>query len=272
MGGKRKLAPRILTMLPPTIDTYYEPFLGGGAVMLLVLAERRAKRVVATDANPFLVAAWRAIAKSVGRVVTALEKCRKAHSREFFEEVRARLNASKDVGFQQGVDFLYLQGAGFNGLWRVNSEGRYNVPWGDRKADALFQPAALRAVASQVRDVEFAHRAWGESLATAGHEDAVYLDPPFVTATAAGFDDYVAGGFGDAEQVALAESASRARARGACIVASNADLPRARAIWRDFPRVSVPVAYSVAADGGARGPRSELLIGGAAIANEPPRR
>src|SRR5690606_19668461 len=124
-GGKRQLLHAILRHLPDSINTYYEPFVGGGAVFFALAAEKRFKKAVLSDQNEELILTYRAIQNNVGKVIELLSKM--PHSEDAYYEVRAHRPRSAE---KRAARMIYLNRTGYNGLYRVNRSGQFNVPFG----------------------------------------------------------------------------------------------------------------------------------------------
>jgi DNA adenine methylase len=127
-GGKRQIVKQILDRLPGHIDTYYEPFVGGGAVFFALYNERRFERAVIGDKNPELVNVYRALKEDVSGVIRALKKLKDQHSEEHYYQVRATIPRSETA---RAARVLYLNKTGFNGLYRVNRSGQFNAVYFD---------------------------------------------------------------------------------------------------------------------------------------------
>jgi DNA adenine methylase len=175
-GGKSRLLPTILPYVPDSIQNYYEPFLGGGAVFLAVRG-RITCRARLSDLNEHLTAAWIAMRDHQDQLKPLLADYQERDSKDFYYEVRA---AVPDGLVSRAARFLYLNGVSWNHLWRENSRtGAMNVPWGDRRFKAFdAQTHAAVAGALEIADVQASD--FRETLATADPGDFVYLDPPYL--------------------------------------------------------------------------------------------
>ncbi|HMV65403.1 MAG TPA: Dam family site-specific DNA-(adenine-N6)-methyltransferase [Myxococcota bacterium] len=229
-GGKARLAPLISEAFPgPCRGVYYEPFVGSGAVFLHRRAAGEVTRAVLSDANPKLVAFHAAIRDDVDGVIAALDRMPLERWQDRYYEVRDAFNAGPHVGAEHAARFLWLNRAGFNGLYRENRSGEFNVPCGRYASLRMPAPEALRAVSALLAGVELRASPFGEILPMASVGDQVYCDPPYVPLTAtAAFTAYCKDPFGLDEQQELARSAMRAAFRGAQVVLSNHDLPLVR--------------------------------------------
>jgi DNA adenine methylase len=221
VGGKQKLLPRILPIVPDTFTYYYEPFLGGGSVLEAMLRSGKCTpgQVFASDLNPVLVALHQALKDDAQKLADEVFELLKDQSEERFYEIRAEYNMHRDP-----ARFIYINKTGFNGLYRENKKGGCNVPWGHGQR-VRFVPADYVALGQLYRqyDVQFKCCAWDEALEDVQEGSFVYCDPPYVTLSAtAHFTSYTAVGFGAANTAELIARlvALRERAR---VLLSNHD-------------------------------------------------
>lgn len=229
-GGKARLAEQIASVFAePCAGVYYEPFVGSAAVYLHLHAAGRVRRAVLGDANPKLVEVHKAVRDDVEAVLRHLDELPGDDWRERYYEVREAYNDGPWRGPRHAALFLWLNRAGYNGLYRENRQGRFNVPVGRYARLALPDPDHFRRVAEAYRAAEFVCADFAEVMAAAGEDDHVYCDPPYVPLSeTACFTGYCSEPFGIAEQKRLALSARRAAFKGARVVLSNHDLPVVR--------------------------------------------
>ncbi|MBK7579639.1 MAG: DNA adenine methylase [Myxococcales bacterium] len=255
-GGKTQLLPEILARLPAQIGTYFEPFIGGGAVFFALASQARFRRAVLSDRNPDLVAVYRALKEDVESVIRALGRLQ--HSKAEYYRVRAL----RPRGLaQRAARIVYLNKTGYNGLYRVNRSGQFNVPFGSYKNPNICDAANLRAAAAVLSDVEIEVADFEESVSRARAGDAVYLDPPYVPLSkTASFTAYDRHPFGPGEHQRLAQVFADLERRGVHAVLSNSDTPETRSLYRGFKLSTVRVSRPINCRPGARGPIDELLV------------
>jgi DNA adenine methylase len=266
-GGKTQLLGPIAGSLPARVEgTYFEPFLGSGAVWFRLRAEGRLRgRTVLSDANGPLVETWVALRDRVEEVVALLERHRAAHARDprgHYYAVRAREPRGAAA---RAARFIYLNRTCYNGLWRVNASGRFNVPMGRYRSPAILDAGNLRAVSAALREATILHAPFGEVLRRARRGDVAYLDPPYQPLSAtARFTAYTRDGFDEGDQAALAEACAALRRRGARFLLSNHDTPWLRTLYRGrgFRLRSVPARRAINSDPRRRGAVRELLVRG----------
>jgi DNA adenine methylase len=262
-GGKRTVVPHLKERLPARIRTYHEPFVGGGALFWSLAAERRFDRAVLYDRNVRLVRAYRAVRDEIDDVVARLRTLADKHGPATFQRVRALAIDDERDDAAVAAWLIYLNKTAYNGLYRVNQEGRFNVPLGSYKNPQICDEPNLRACSRLLQNVEILDADFGDVVARARSGDGVYFDPPYVPlSNTASFTAYTAQGFGLAEQVRLRDEAVRLRDRGVAVVLSNHDTPEVRALYEDhFPISKIEVGRPINTRGDRRGPVHELVIG-----------
>src|SRR4051812_18901928 len=231
VGGKTKLLPELLLRMPERYGRYYEPFAGGAALFFRLAP----KRAVLADFNHDLVGLYTAIAKDVGAVIRRLEMHRQAHSESHYYETRERWN-DREVSWstpERAAAFIYLNKTCFNGLWRVNRGGGFNVPIGRYTDPPICVPDALRAASRTLAGADLRVGDYAAACVDARAGDLVYFDPPYhpVTETA-NFVSYTADAFGPDDQRALATLARSLVARGVRVMLSNSDVPFIRSLYQ----------------------------------------
>jgi DNA adenine methylase len=257
-GGKRQLLETILDVVPRKFDTYYEPFVGGGAVFFALAAQRRFERAVLADANHELIVCYEALQKDVDGVIAALRHHRNEH--DHYYETRA-LDPETLSPAARAARLIYLNRCGFNGLYRVNSRGRFNVPFGRYLRPAICDELRLRAAAAALRDVKLACQDFDKTLARAKPGDFVYLDPPYVPVSRTShFTQYARDDFGPADQERLAATLRKLGERGVRALLSNSDCAVTRELYRGQPYDSVLARRAINSVTSGRGPVGELLV------------
>jgi len=254
-GGKRQLLREIARHAPPEYGTYHEPFLGGGAVFFSLAA---GKPACLSDLNERLVRTYRGIKESVEAVIRCLEGF--SRERSFFEWMRER-DIDRESDVEVAAWFIFLNKTGFNGLYRVNSQNKFNVPFGSHKKDARFFDAAnLRACATALEGAKIQHRDFEDALRDVQPNDFVYLDPPYVPLSlTSNFTSYTAEGFTHKDQERLRDAALELKRRGVHVVLSNSS--SAAYLYKDgFDTIRVLASRPVNSKGDGRGKIAELLI------------
>jgi DNA adenine methylase len=263
VGGKRQVLPALLAHVPKRISTYIEPFAGGAALFFGLCNRERThgftfERAILCDQNEELIACYRAVRDDVDGVIEALRPYR--YDRDLFYEVRAQSTAGwGDVA--RGARFLFLNRTCFNGLWRVNSKGVFNVPFGRYTNPRIVDEVALRLASEALARVDLRCGDFLGTLAAATPEDFVYFDPPYVPVSkTANFTAYAKGGFGNDDQLRLLGAMRSLTKRKVPFMLSNADTADTRAWYREFTIGGLVASRSVNSDPTKRGPVREVIV------------
>jgi DNA adenine methylase len=257
-GGKTALLGEILGRLPAAIETYYEPFVGGGAVFFALARERRFRRAVLSDANRELVDVYLAVKHDIDPLIAALRKHAARHSEEHYYEVRERSPRSL---VERAARVIYLNKTGYNGLYRVNRSGGFNVPYGRYKKPNVCDEPNLRAAHAALARASVEVADFEKVCGRAKRGDAVYLDPPYVPLSkTASFTAYDRHPFGMEEQRRLAAAFGELTDRGVVALLSNSSTPETNELYAGFRSERIGVARAINSRGTARGPVEELLV------------
>ncbi len=264
-GGKTALLPQLLDAAPGQIDTYYEPFLGGGALFFALQAEGRFERAVLSDSNKELINAYRQVRDNVDGLIRALQvhqrKYRAAEDRaEYYYKIRAKRLTCSLGG---AANLIFMNKTGYNGLYRVNSKGRFNVPHGRYENPTICDEASLLAASEALQGVKLVFGDFSSAPRRADVGDFVYFDPPYVPLSdTSNFTSYTAGAFSGPEQKRLALTAAGLVRRGVNVALSNSGHPDIVALYSaaDFELTSVDAPRLINSDSAARGSISEHLI------------
>ncbi|MFC6178074.1 DNA adenine methylase [Weissella sagaensis] len=264
-GGKRQLLPQINENTPKNFKKYYEPFVGGGAVFL----DKQLKKVVINDFNSELTNAYQVVKDSSEELLKLLETHSENNSSDYYYQVRAwdrdgTLETKSEV--ERAARFIYLNKTGFNGLFRVNSHGQVNVPYGKYKNPAIVNEAVIRAVSKylQKSDITILNGDYGESLKDVKKNDFVYLDPPYadVTNDKKSFVGYTLNGFGDEEQERLRDVFKELDAKGAYVMMSNSSTSYIHELYKEYSETTriVKAKRAINSKASGRGAVDEVLI------------
>jgi DNA adenine methylase len=214
-------------MFPRDVEQYFEPFLGGGSVALAF----GHTRTVACDQNEWLISTYRAVRDDWRAVATRLDTL--ANTREDYLRIRAMDPSTLDSA-QRAAHFIYLNKTGFRGLFRVNQQGRFNVPYGayDRR---YYDPLNLEQCSAALRSMQLRCGDFEQAVVYAGPGDFVYFDPPYYKQGGfADFNRYTASQFGEQDHLRLAQLCQTLEGRGVRWALSNSDTPFVREHFRGF--------------------------------------
>jgi DNA adenine methylase len=262
-GGKTQLLEKILGVFPAKIRTYYEPFVGGGAVFFKVATQKRFERAVINDWNQELVNCYRTIRDFPTDLIKQLTELR--YDREVFANLR-KLKPEDLEPVQRAARTIYLNKTGFNGLYRVNRAGAFNVPFGKFKTPPkIFEEGVIRGCSEALNDrfVSIQATDFAPICGDAEKGDLVYFDPPYVPVNATSdFTSYTSKGFGIEEQERLARLFTSLAKKGATVVLSNSDTELVRKLYAGFNLIEVLARRNINSKGDKRGPITELLVVG----------
>lgn len=259
VGGKTQLLEHIKERLPfgltqYTYWTYYEPFLGGAAVLL----DLNPTNAVVNDNNPELLNMYTQIRDHVEDVIeflTILDKQHEAWSepKEYYYMVRGNFNECLGVGSaKQAARFIYLNKHCFNGLYRVNSKGEFNVPFNGKLSGRSADPDHLREMSTRLKQVTFKLGDFEAAVSDAGPGDLVFFDSPYAPLTATSFTDYTKEGFSYEDHVRLAKVFRDLTNRGCYCMLTNHDTPLIRELYKDYKIEVVDVRRSINRKGDGR--------------------
>lgn len=257
-GGKRRLAAQIVEQMPERCETYAEPFVGGGAIFFELAKADRFDRAILCDRNAELINLWRHVRDDVERVIELISQW--PYDKDVFYEVRA-MEPVDDL--HCAARTLWLNRTCFNGLYRRNSKGKFNVPFGRYTNPLVVDRENLIECSRLLQGVELRDSDFGELLTEAQDGWVVYCDPPYwPVSETANFTTYDGFKFAAADQQRLADVFAELPARGAHGVLSNSSTPETRDLYaRDELEVRTVMARrNINRNGDGRGPVEELLV------------
>lgn len=254
-GGKRSLLAQLRPHFPRRFGRYYEPFVGSAAVFFDLMPPKASL----SDTNARLIRTYKGLQENVEQVVELLSTY--PHDRDFFTEFRTRkIDEGSDA--EVAAWFIYLNKTGYNGLYRVNSKNRFNVPFGDYKRPNICDDERLRDCAKRLQGVSIAVKDFETAALRARKGDLVYFDPPYVPLSAtSSFTSYTKDGFGDDAQRRLRDLAAELKRRGVHVRISNSSAEAVYELYADgFELVDIQARRSINSKGAGRGLVKELLI------------
>jgi DNA adenine methylase len=265
-GGKRQLLPVIHASLPkdfsPTEHRFFEPFLGGGAMMFslhnLFGNPPSQGRIIVNDINPDLVNVYLTLKNDCESLVMLLRELSQKKSEKSYYKIRSW---APQLPVERAARMIYLNRTCFNGLYRVNRSGDFNVPWGKLKNPKICDAELLHAVSEWLRTVEIRNSGFAASVEDAREGDLVYLDPPYLPLSPTSkFSRYSVDDFLALDHYALAGVIQGLSARGVRVVLSNSNTPLTVAIYRSVVNLrKLNVTRSISAKTSSRGTVEEVL-------------
>jgi len=261
VGGKREMLAQYAPYIPKSFNTYWEPFAGGAALFFSL----RPENARLNDSNPELIRSYEAIRDNVDMVIRALAELRKKHSLDLYMDVRSldrRLSVLRDIpAYETAVRMIYLNQTCFNGLYRVNKLGQFNVPIGSSLNRVICDPMALIAAQETLEHTKLTNLDFERHLDEARAGDFIYLDPPYHPVSEySDFTRYTKERFYKFDQIRLRNVFQKLANRGCKVMLSNSDTAFIRDIYQDFPIHQVFSARNLNSRAEKRGKISELLI------------
>jgi len=259
-GGKRQLLPEIRQYVPKKVNAYFEPFLGAGAVLF----DLQPKRAFVNDINDELINAYRVIKTEVKALIADLAKHK--NEKEYYYQLRDvdRLNAfSSFTAIERASRIIFLNKTCFNGLFRVNSQGQFNVPFGDYKNPKIVDDIVLRAVHQYLtnNDITLLNGDFEAAVMQATRDDFVYFDPPYdPVSNTSSFTGYNLDGFNRESQVRLKKVFEDLSKRGCKVLLSNSATPFIRDLYKDYAIVTISANRAINSDSRKRGKVDEVLV------------
>jgi DNA adenine methylase len=260
VGGKGKLARALAALFPPGVELmrHVEPFLGGGALFFA----RAPQRALLCDINQDLVQTYLAVRDEVDEVLRELRLLAHTHCEQTYYTTRERYNTrDHESRAERAALFIYLNKTCFNGLYRVNKSGHFNVPMGRYAKPAIADADTLRAASARLAKADIRCAPFQTLIRDAKPGDFVYLDPPYEPLSrTANFTSYAQDGFSQLDQARLRDVFRELDRRGAKLMLSNSDAPLVRELYRGYRIHELMASRAVNCDPKARGPVRELVV------------
>ena len=256
-GGKGQLLGQMAPHFPKEYRTYFEPFLGGGAVFFHLQPEK----ALLADLNPDLVNAFQVVRDHPAALMETLDHHAELRmSEEYFYEVR-RQEVSALSSVERAARTIFLNKTCFNGLYRVNSRGGFNVPWGGYPNPTLYDRVNLLSSSAHLQGKIVLLADYRKACGRARKGDLVYFDPPYhPLSETSGFTSYTKEDFGDRDQTALAQTFRRLDKRGCLVMLSNSPTPLVRSLYEGFRIEVLKAKRAINSKGTGRGAIDELLV------------
>ena len=262
-GGKRQVINELLKYVPDEFDTYYEPFVGGGALLF----ELSPKKAVINDSNEELMNVYNVLCneEKFKKMCNLLNSYETKHSEEFYYNIRNK-DRSK-TAFNRLSDYtraartIYLNKACFNGLYRVNSKNEFNVPFGKKTHVNTYEGSNLITVSNYLtmNDVKILSVDFEEAVKDAKKGDFVYFDPPYDSDTKS-FTSYTETGFDKSEQTRLARVFKELDKKGVYVMLSNHSTVLVNELYKGYHIYTIEAKRNINANGKKRGKVEELII------------
>lgn len=264
VGGKTQLLPELTKRIPKIKGRYYEPFLGGGALFFHIQSELDPSQGCISDINSDLISAYRAVKHSPQELIDSLQKHR--YEKEYFNRVR---ELDRKTGYstlsevEKASRLIFLNKTCYNGIYRVNKKGQFNVPFGQYKNPSIFNKENLLACSQALQKAEIHHVSFETIASTAQPGDFVYFDPPYIPLSASSnFTEYNSNGFDLTSQQMLRDVCLALDERGVSFLLSNSSSPLVYELYENHFEIEVvDASRAINSRGNKRGKVKEVLIG-----------
>ena len=258
VGGKRQLMFELLKNMPKSYNRYFEPFIGGGALFF----ELQPDNAYIADMNEELINLYQVVRDNVDELVADLQK----HdiSKEYFMEIR-NIDRTEEYknwsNIQKASRFIYLNRTCFNGMYRVNSKGEFNVPFGHYKNPRIVDEKNLINCSNLLQRTEIRHSDFSEILTKVQEGDFVYFDPPYVPLNeTSSFTSYTKDGFDIDMQFKLRDVCDELDSRGVNFLLSNSDTKLVNELYENYNIKKVFASRQINANADGRGKITEVLV------------
>ncbi len=257
-GGKRQLLNELIHSLPFRFENYFEPFLGGGALFFKLCQLGKIKKAYLNDCNADLITAYRTIKEAPSELIEELQSGKYANDKTTFLSVRSW--APTDP-IEKTARFIYLNKTAFNGLYRVNASGKFNVPFGKYEKPKICDAKGLLAVHQALQTDELSSMDFEAAVRKARKNDFVYFDPPYhPLSKTANFTGYTAADFIEKDQERLARCFKDLDKRGCLIMLSNSSTPVVKELYAEYNTRAVKANRMINCKADRRGKIQELLV------------
>jgi DNA adenine methylase len=266
VGGKRGLLEQILPLFPREFDSYYEPFIGGGAVFFELFSKGllKNKKVILSDINKELINTYNVVKNNPYELISNLENYKKQHSKEFYYKIREldrKENYNNLSNLEKATRFIYLNKTCFNGLYRVNKKGYFNTPIGSYKNPNIADGNVILSASEALQDVEILQQSFKEILKQAKQSDLVYFDPPYYPLNeTSNFTSYDSNCFLENEQFELFEVFNKLTDKKVKVIQSNSDTNFIRKLYKKYTIKTINANRFINSKGNKRGKITEVLI------------
>jgi len=258
-GGKKQLLEQFETLFPKKIKRYLEPFVGGGAVLFYILKNYKPQEIFIFDINEELMNTYEVIRDDVENLILELKKLKDKHNKETFYKIREE-DPKLISKLSAASRFIYLNKTCFNGLYRVNSKGGFNVPLGKYKNPLICPEKDLKEISQLLKNVKIIKGDFEECLKYAKKNDFIYFDPPYYPLKKSSFTTYTKEKFLDEEQEKLKKVFEKLDKRGCNVMLSNSDTEFIKRLYKKFKISVVKATRMINCDGANRGKINEVVV------------
>lgn len=258
-GGKTSLLPSLLERVPRNIGTYFEPFVGGGALYFSLVPVK----ACITDINEELINLYKVVKTDVDNLIEKLKDYRKNNYKGYYYRVRDEDRKKEYKNWScldRAARVLYLNKTCWNGLYRVNSQGYFNVPYGSYRNPLIVDESILRTCSLILTNTMLSVSSFESVLDVAKEGDFVYFDPPYVPVEFTSFTSYTKKDFGIEDQIKLSEVCDELNKKGVCFMLSNSYTPLVLSLYNNYRIDKVFAPRFINSKGDCRGRVEEALV------------
>lgn len=265
-GGKSRVVPQLLELFPKEkFNSYYEPFLGGGAVYFAISP----KEGRLNDKNKTLIATYKAVRDNPTKLINELMCIQDEYlnlpdiekKKEYYLGRRQEFNSILKNSPKRAALFIFLNKTGFNGMYRENRTGGYNIPFGKQARPLICDKENIQRVSKDLQRIDLTSTSYKDALDGAGPGDFVYLDPPYYPLSkTSSFTEYQAGGFSTQDQIELRDVFRELDRRGCLVMMSNSACKEIKELYSEFHIFTIKVGRAINAKGGDRGKIDEYVV------------
>lgn len=263
-GGKGQLLEQFEPLFPKKITRYIEPFVGGGAVFFYIIQNFKPKEIILADINEELINTYKVVKEDVERLLIELKQHSEYHKskgKPYYLTIRAT-DPTTLPDLERAARFIYLNRTCFNGLYRVNSKGGFNVPMGDYTNPDIIQEDRLRKVSKLLENVTLKVMSFEKIVPLAKKGDFIYLDPPYYPLKKASFTTYTKDKFLEEEQILLRDVCLQLHKKGCLVMKSNSDTDFIKELYsgKEFTIHTVKASRMINSKAEGRGKIKEIVI------------
>ncbi len=256
-GGKRQLIQKLIEFAPENFNNYFEPFLGGGALFFELSKNNKINKCYLNDSNSLLINSYKTIKEKPTELIKELKNGKYKNEKEAFLKIRSE----EPVDLVKATArFIYLNKTSFNGLYRVNSKGKFNVPFGKYTNPTICDERNILAVNKALQKDELLNVDFDKAVGKAKKGDFVYFDPPYASLNSASFTKYTKNDFNEKDQKRLFETFVKLDKKGCFVMLSNSHVPSILDLYKNFNIKTVNATRMINCKAGGRGKIKEVVV------------
>lgn len=268
VGGKGKLVPELVARLPKQFGNYFEPFVGGGALFLSLKQSNKISSALINDINSKLISTYIQIQKNPNKLINLLKEIETEYKnlsyeeqKKYFYQIRRKYNDEVLDDIYTAAYLIFLNKTCFNGMYRENSKGQYNIPFGDQKNPTICDKENILNVCECLKDTKITNKSFEEAVSVCKKGDFVYFDPPYYpTNITSNFTSYHKNCFGPKEQEQLRDVFVKLAEKGCLVMLSNSNTSFIENLYKGYHFSQIYAARSINSKGDKRGKVKELII------------